>query len=60
MNALKEEITYNKKTLANLEAQLLDRLANAEGSLLYDTELIDVLANIKNKSREVGEKIQAA
>jgi len=46
--------------LAELEASLLDRLANAEGSLLDDVELIDVLANIKTKSREVNEKLTEA
>ena len=43
--------------MADYEAQLLDRLANAEGSLLDDTELIDVLNTIKQKSKEVGEKL---
>jgi dynein heavy chain len=35
----------------------LERLASATGSLLEDTELIDVLATIKNKSKEVNEKL---
>jgi dynein heavy chain, axonemal len=39
---------------------LLDRLASATGSLLDDTELIDVLATIKNKSKEVKEKLSEA
>jgi dynein heavy chain len=38
----------------------LDRLANSEGSLIDDTELIDVLANIKVKSKEIDEKLQEA
>lgn len=46
--------------LADLEASLLERLANAEGSLLDDVELIDVLANIKLKSREVNDKLTEA
>lgn len=46
--------------MADYEAQLLDRLANAEGSLLDDVELIDVLATIKLKSKEVGEKLAEA
>jgi dynein heavy chain len=33
---------------------LLERLANAQGSLLDDVELIDVLATIKSKSKEVN------
>jgi hypothetical protein len=39
---------------------LLQRLANAQGSLLDDVELIDVLANIKLKSREVNDKLVEA
>lgn len=44
--------------MADYEAQLLDRLANAQGSLLDDVELIDVLATIKIKSKEVSEKLR--
>jgi dynein heavy chain len=39
---------------------LLGRLASATGSLLDDTELIDVLATIKLKSKEVNEKLLEA
>ena len=46
--------------LTDLENSLLERLANAQGSLLDDVELIDVLANIKLKSREVNEKLTEA
>lgn len=54
---MQEEVTRNTKILQNYEAQLLERLANAQGSLLDDTELIDVLATIKTKSKEVNEKL---
>mmetsp|Transcript_44091 Transcript_44091/g.42754 ORF Transcript_44091/g.42754 Transcript_44091/m.42754 type:complete len:333 (+) Transcript_44091:1414-2412(+) len=57
LNQLQEEVTANTKTLQNYEKQLLDRLASASGSLLDDTELIDVLATIKNKSKEVQENL---
>jgi dynein heavy chain len=60
LNQLQEEVTGNTKMLADLEASLLVRLATAEGSLLDDVELIDVLATIKLKSREVGDKITEA
>jgi len=39
---------------------LLERLANAEGSLLDDVELIDVLGNIKTKSAEVKQSLEEA
>lgn len=58
LTQLQEEVTNNTKILNNFEEQLLDRLANAEGSLLEDTELIDVLSVIKVKSKEVNEKIK--
>jgi dynein heavy chain len=54
---LQEEVTSNTKVLADYEAALLERLANAQGSLLDDVELIDVLATIKLKSKEVNEKL---
>jgi hypothetical protein len=57
MTQLQEEVTFNTKTLQTYEQMLLDRLANAQGSLLDDVELIDVLATIKNKSKEVNEKL---
>ena len=57
LTQLQEEVTFNTKTLQNFEQMLLDRLANAQGSLLDDVEIIDVLATIKNKSKEVGEKL---
>ena len=37
---------------------LLKRLAGGAGNLLDDTELIDVLAEIKAKAKEVTEKLQ--
>jgi hypothetical protein len=60
LTQLQEEVTSNTKVLTDLEANLLERLATAQGSLLDDTELIDVLANIKLKSREVNEKLVEA
>merc|ERR1719401_2289081 len=45
-----------KVALAALEALLLDKLANAEGDILDDTELILSLEDAKNTSDEVKEK----
>ena len=39
---------------------LLDKLATAEGSLLDDPTLIDVLADIKAKSKQVQENLETA
>ena len=60
LNQVKESVNLSKKTLAKLEDDLLQRLANAEGSLLDDVELIDVLGNIKTKSAEVKQSLEGA
>jgi dynein heavy chain len=57
---LQEEVTGNTKILTDLEDNLLQQLANTQGSLLDNVEIIDVLANIKTKSREVNEKLVEA
>lgn len=57
---LQEDVTSNTKVLAEYEASLLFRLANSTGGLLDDAELIDVLAEIKAKSKEVQEKLAEA
>merc|ERR1711957_916600 len=45
-----------KVALASLEALLLEKLANAEGDILDDTELILSLEEAKNTADEVKEK----
>lgn len=57
LTALLEDVTENTKTLQRFDKQLLERLANAQGSLLDDVELIDVLQTIKAKSKEVNQKL---
>ncbi len=57
---MQEEVTGNTKILTDLEDNLLQQLANTQGSLLDNVEIIDVLANIKTKSREVNEKLVEA
>merc|ERR1719197_2246462 len=58
--ALKQEATNNTKSLAEFGRQLLERLSNAEGNLLDDTELIEVLASTKAKAKEVEGKLAEA
>jgi len=60
LTQLQEDVTANTKILQSYEEQLLDRLANSQGSLLDDIELIEVLATIKTKSKEVNEKLVEA
>ena len=57
LTQLNEEVTYNTKVLADYDESLLDRLASSDGNLLDDEKLIDVLAEIKLKSKEVSEKL---
>lgn len=49
-----------KVNLAHLEALLLEKLANAEGDILDDTELILSLEDAKKTSDEVKEKVVVA
>jgi len=60
LTQLLEDVTENTKTLQEFDKQLLERLANAQGSLLDDADLIDVLATIKTKSKEVDQKLSDA
>lgn len=60
LTQLLEDVTENTKTLQALDKQLLEKLANTQGSLLDDVELIDVLATIKSKSKEVTQKLTDA
>ena len=57
LTQVKESVNMSTKLLKKLETDLLMRLATAEGSLLDDVELIDVLGNIKLKSSEVGQSL---
>jgi len=49
-----------KITLADLEADLLMRLANAEGDILDDIELVENLERSKMLSVEIAEKVEIA
>jgi dynein heavy chain len=60
LTQLQEEVTSNTKVLSDYEALLLSRLAASDGSLLDDEKLIEVLAEIKAKSKEVSEKLTEA
>ena len=60
LNQLMEEVTMNTKTIQELNARLLDRLSKAQGSLIDDVELIEMLGNIKAKAREVQTKLNDA
>ncbi len=57
LTQLQEDVTKNTRILAEYDEALLERLAGSTGNLLDDEKLIDVLAEIKIKSKEVGEKL---
>jgi len=57
LTQLQQDVTSNTKVLQDLEDQLLFQLATTEGSLLDDDSVVEVLANIKTKSKEVNEKL---
>lgn len=47
LNQLLADVNFNKKDLIRLDKNLLDRLTQASGNLLEDTELMDVLNQTK-------------
>lgn len=57
LTQLQESVTNNTRVLADYDQSLLERLASSTGNLLDDEKLIDVLAEIKTKSKEVAEKL---
>mmetsp|Transcript_3612 Transcript_3612/g.4815 ORF Transcript_3612/g.4815 Transcript_3612/m.4815 type:complete len:1018 (+) Transcript_3612:3935-6988(+) len=60
LQQLNEDVTNNTKILADYDETLLERLATSDCNLLDDEKLIDVLAEIKLKSKEVAEKLVEA
>lgn len=60
LNGLNKKIASNKKSLQDLDAQLLKKLNESEGSLLEDEGLIEILKNAKNQSREIGGQLVEA
>ena len=55
-----EEVTTNTKSLIQLDQLLLERLSENTGNLLDDEELITVLADTKQRSTDVKEKLVSA
>jgi len=48
-------VSSNKKALLLLDEKLLNKLTTATGSLIEDTELVEVLNYTKTKSKEVAQ-----
>ena len=59
-NDLVRKVAHGKRTLFELEDQLLDLLSNATGSLLDNTTLINTLNDSKVTSDEVAESLVIA
>ena len=59
-NDLVKKVAAGKRTIAELEDQLLDLLSNATGSLLDNIELINTLNDSKITSDEVTESLAVA
>ncbi len=59
-NDLVKKVAHGKRTIAELEDQLLDLLSNATGSLLDNIELINTLNDSKVTSDEVTESLAIA
>lgn len=57
---LMSEIQNCKQIMADCEAELLDKLSNAKGQLVDDTELIDVLNKSQERAEEMKVKLSSA
>uniref|UniRef100_A0A7S1KLW9 AAA+ ATPase domain-containing protein n=2 Tax=Percolomonas cosmopolitus TaxID=63605 RepID=A0A7S1KLW9_9EUKA len=57
---LMNEIQNCKQIMADCEAELLDKLSNAKGQLVDDTELIDVLNKSQERAEEMKVKLSTA
>ena len=55
-----QECNNNRRTLDQLDAELLDRLSSGSGNLLDDTELVGVLNETKKKANDVKAALIAA
>lgn len=60
LKSVLEEVTSNTKALIRLDQMLLERLSENTGNLLDDEELINVLADTKQRSTDVKEKLVSA
>jgi len=61
LNNLMNEINTNVKKLKDLDAQLLDKLANCDKErILEDKELVDTLSKVKTESKKVESTISNA
>jgi dynein heavy chain, axonemal len=60
LNEVLSSVAKNTKTLARLDAELLQRLTENDGNLLDDVELIAVLADTKKSAVEVKAALIAA
>eukprot|EP00912_Choanoflagellata_sp_UC4_P002376 UC4_evm2s1496 len=58
--ALAQEVNFNKKKMEELEANLLHKLVNVQGSLVDDETIIGVLRTTKSTSEDVKEKLAIA
>ena len=54
------DININKKSLMELDKNLLDRLIGSKTNLLDDHKLMEVLNNTKSQAKEVEQKLKDA
>ena len=57
LNKLLKDVTNNKKSLQDLDRELLKKLNESEGNLLEDQGLLDILKNTKTQSKEISAQL---
>lgn len=60
LNSLLKKVTSNKKSLQDLDQQLLKKLNESQGNLLDDESLLDILKNTKTQSKDIQIQLQEA
>ena len=60
LNKLLKDVTQNKRSLQDLDKELLKKLNESEGNLLEDQGLLDILKNTKAQSKEISVQLAEA
>ena len=60
LNSLLKKVTSNKRSLQDLDQELLKKLNESQGNLLDDEGLLDILKNTKTQAKDISIQLQEA